>query len=532
MKKIKTLGLSIALLSILLISCTKKFDDINTDKKSSISQHTFEYDYNFIGGFFTQVQEMIYCNYNWGSGTDWPYQLMQNLNADIYSGFMMTPTPFAGNVNNTTYFMMDGWNFAAWDYTYGYLMSAALSIQDQVSSSFYPNFYGILLICKVEAMHRISDLYGPIIYTHYGESVTGGAYDSQKDAYYAFFNDLDTAINVLSRFVKDQPNNKQFVNFDQFFGGDYVKWIQWANSLKLRLAIRISNVDPVKAKAEGESAMANEYGLLTDVAAVKCINGYANPAATIANGWGDIRTNAVLTSILGGYNDPRLPAYVLAATDSAVAGQYIGIRQGINITAKDVYEGYSNLNITTTTPAILMTPAEVYFLRAEGALRGWTGMGGTVQELYEAGITASMTQWAVSIGGYLTSNAVGNDYVDPKNSANNISGLNKVSPKWDDSAPDSIKMQKIMTQKWIAIWPEGLEAWSEVRRTGYPQLFPVVINNSTSTNPVSTKDFVRRLNFSSSERNNNPDGYAKAVELLGGPDYSSTHLWWDVQNGK
>ncbi len=119
--------------------------------------------------------------------------------------------------------------------------------------------------------------------------------------------------------------------------------------------------------------------------------------------------------------------------------------------------------------------------------------------------------------------------MDPKNAANNIAAgsqwLSKITIKWDDVAADEKNLERIITQKWIAIFPEGQEAWSEFRRTGYPKLFPVMINNSGGK--ISTTEFIRRINFVNTEYETNPKGVQKAVTLLGGPDNGGTRLWWD-----
>ena len=513
---------------VLFNACTDKFEEYNTDERGITSEQEKGDKLNRRGKF-TQIQQMIYCNFNCGSGVNWTYQIMQNLNSDIFSGYMMTPTPFASNRNNTTYALVDSWNGAAWDNTYAYFMTVVKSVEDISKEEEATNFLAYAKILKVLGMHRISDLYGPIIYTHYGDSKTGGEYDSQEEAYNAFFIDLNEAIVILSNIEENNIATTPLGKYDQLFNGDNTQWIQLANSLRLRLAMRISNVKPVKAKLEAELAVANKYGLLSVDVAVKD-RGYQNPLAAIANSWGDIRMGAPIESILLGYNDPRISKYFLPAEDKKVIDKgytYKGIRQGIELVDKAEYVNHSSINLTIESPAILMTIAETYFLRAEAALRGWS-MGGTAKDLYEGGIKASMRQWDVSVGDYLTSSAIPNDFTDilKTNGENDIANVNMVSPAWDEATTDEERLQKIITQKWIAIFPEGLEAWTEVRRTGYPKLFPVVENKSGGIIPEGT--FVNRLNFAVSEKSNNPSGYQKAVELLGGVDTGATKLWWDV----
>jgi hypothetical protein len=190
--------------------------------------------------------------------------------------------------------------------------------------------------------------------------------------------------------------------------------------------------------------------------------------------------------------------------------------------------------VIETNEVTWMPAAEVHFLRAEGALRGWS-MGGTAQDFYESGIAESFAQHgAGDATDYIAnSSSTANAYVDPVNSANNVDVgsdyLSTATIAWDESAEDEIKLEKIITQKWIALFPDGQEAWSEFRRTGYPTLFPVMVNNSGGA--ISTEDFIRRVNFVASEYANNPSGVATGVTHLGGADNGGTRLWWDTGGG-
>ncbi|MNR08122.1 Susd and RagB outer membrane lipoprotein [compost metagenome] len=179
-----------------------------------------------------------------------------------------------------------------------------------------------------------------------------------------------------------------------------------------------------------------------------------------------------------------------------------------------------------------MCAAEVAFLRAEGALRGWS-MGGTAQSFYEQGVKTSFEQYTLGSSDastYLNNNTdTQAAYTDPINAANNIAAnsplLSKTTVKWDESASMEQKLERIITQKWIAIFPDGQEAWSEFRRTGYPKIFPVMNNQSGGT--INTEKQIRRLPFSEDEYKNNQAEVTKAVSLLGGADNGGTKLWWD-----
>jgi hypothetical protein len=110
---------------------------------------------------------------------------------------------------------------------------------------------------------------------------------------------------------------------------------------------------------------------------------------------------------------------------------------------------------------------------------------------------------------------------------NNAAALSTITIKWDPAATQEVQLERIITQKWIAIYPDGQEAWADYRRTGYPRLFPVVVNNSGGA--ISTTAQIRRLAYPQSEYTTNAAAVNSAVStLLGGPDVGGTRLWWDV----
>jgi hypothetical protein len=243
---------------------------------------------------------------------------------------------------------------------------------------------------------------------------------------------------------------------------------------------------------------------------------------------------APMESIMVGYKDPRLPKYFVPAKDAAVAGQYKGIRNGIEIDAKSRYQDYSPL-VKLPSMLQLMTASEAWFLKAEAALRGWA-KSENARDNYEKGVRASFTQYGLhtdSATKYLA-DAVSKPipYTDPKaitpdknDIKANDPALSTITIKWDDADAFDKKLERVITQKWISMFPEGQEAWSEFRRTGYPKLFPVVINNSGGK--ISSGAFIRRINLPPDEYLTNPKGTQRAAATLGGPDNGGTRLWWD-----
>lgn len=522
-------------LSVSLIACTKNFELYNTDN-TGVSPDQLGPDFNGLGLYLKSAQMSIY-NFS-GGGDPNSFQLQQNLNADCYSGYFMTATNFASGVNNTNYGLVTGWNGEAYKAGYLSVVSPLFRLRETGIEKTYPAVWGVALIVKVAAMSRVTDIYGPIPYSKVGLNLTSVPYDSQEQVYNRFFLELDTAAQYLRAQIADtKPLPFNFGSFDVVYSGNFTQWLKFCNSLRLRLAMHIRNVAPDKARTEAETALnPTNGGVITDNAdnmTVKVGQGFSNPLVFISTIWEDIHINASLQSYMTGYNDPRIAKYISPSTDDQSLGKYQGIRIGAAV-SKDSYGKYSFLSRTAfnlNTPPQLMTAAEVYFLRAEAALKGWANAGGSVQSLYEQGVTTSMNQWQVPIGDYLANkDSVMADYKDPKNTVNDIKKVSNITIKWNDGAAEPEKLERIITQKWLAMFPEGQEAWTEFRRTGYPKLFPVVDNKSGGT--IDTKIQIRRLPFPQNEYTTNPSTVADAVKLLGNSDNGGTRLWWDTGSNK
>lgn len=178
-----------------------------------------------------------------------------------------------------------------------------------------------------------------------------------------------------------------------------------------------------------------------------------------------------------------------------------------------------------------LNAAEVAFCRAEGGLLGWNvGEGGSKADpetFYNQGIQLSFEQWNASgAADYMNDNSLKPDkYVDPAGKHRSMTAPSEITIKWNNSANADEKLERIMIQKWIALYPLGQEAWSEIRRTGFPKVFKLqnVANNGITTVP-------NRLPFSYNEYLNNKGNMDKAVSLLGGDDNFATKLWWQKNN--
>lgn len=522
-----------------LQSCTDNFEEYNRNPYA-VTDDLKKADWLHLRAYFPQIQQSIYYN---NSGGNWEFQIAQNLNADLFGGYLTPPNPFNNDKNNMNYYMMEGWNEHAFKLYNNNIMKPWFNLKElTLDKQEYLDIYAAALILKVAGMHRSTDLYGPIPYSKYGLGGVMASYDSQEAVYNQFFKELDEAIKYLDAHLKgENAGVNSLGNSDLIYKGNYENWIKWANSLRLRLAVRISKVAPEKAKAEAEKAMANPYGVLeaNNQNVTVPTNKMGNPLTIIAYAYNDTRMSADMESILTGYEDPRLPKYFAPATDTDpnINGKYRGVRQGISVVSKDIRVGYSNVSELYSlanqfsTPVVLMTAAEVYFLRAEGALRNWNNMGGTAKKLYNKGIETSMGQWsAAGASDYITNNTkTPADYVDYKERSYDVAAASKVTIAWNDNESNEIKLEKIITQKWIAMFPDGNEAWAEQRRTGYPKLLPISVNNSSGD--IDSDIRIRRLRFPESERNNNAEAVKKATETLNGPDSAGTKLWWDTNAG-
>jgi hypothetical protein len=382
-------------------------------------------------------------------------------------------------------------------------------------------------------MHRVADTYGPIPYTKIG---TGGnlatPYDSSPEVYKAFFDELDEALAILHAHAGDALSPSS----DFTFRGDISKWIKFANSLKLRLAMRISNTtaDRTLAKQMAEEAVAD--GVMTsnaDNAAWDYFQTSTNPMYTAVNynsgdneykTGGDTHAAADIICYMNGYNDPRREAYFLK---SGWAGtEYIGLRRGWQTYANSWGFKFSGVNIKANDPLVWMNAAEVAFLRAEGSVLGFE-MGGTAQSFYEEGIRLSFEQWGAGDASEYIADATSmpQAYSDPSNANQYNGSMSTITIAWDEAATLDQKVERIITQKWIANWLNGCESWCDIRRTGYPKLIPVAANMSGGV--VNSDLGPQRMPYPQEEYTNNSANVTEAVnKYLGGIDNMAVTLWW------
>jgi hypothetical protein len=383
----------------------------------------------------------------------------------------------------------------------------------------------IARIWKVWTVHRATDYYGPFPYTYIGYDSTVIPYDKQEDIYMDLFKELAESTADLQANI-DQP---AYGDADLIFHGDNTKWLKFANTLRLRLAMRISKVKPDMAKTEAEAAFAGGPMVDLDDDAYLESSGVNYNGYLRQSGWNEFRMSQTMESLLVGYNDPRLPKFWQPSVNG---GLWKGVRNGMNVaeivTAEnepDNTSGPSNYLLPenmSTTPSTVMYTAEAYFLRAEGALNGWA-MGGTAQELYEKGIEMSLRTWGITNGTEISNYINGTSLPIAPGGMFNTPALTDIPVKF--SGVEEKQREQILTQKWLALFPEGHEAWAEIRRSGYPKLYPILHIDNPAVPPG---EFIKRIPFLNYDRDRNAAAVEAAVPLLGGPDNIFTPLWWDV----
>jgi len=313
MKKILFASIA-SLMLIAFASCTKDFVSTNQNP-NQISDELLKQDFNLVGSPFSGLLFNLFG-----------HQIEEDLCYDSWMGYMNTPTDFVGNVNNTTYYIR--WN-SYWGRIYNSVMSPSKQVIRLASENNLPLFATWAKLIRVLAVSKLTAVHGPVIYSNYGATTAQINYDKESDLYNTFFLQLDSI-------QTDFAANKTYAGFSKFdpsYKGNISSWMKVVNSLRLRLAIRLSKVAPAIAKTQGEKAMADPAGLITTNAEnfLVSLNGNIMPVAQICFQWDDTRMGSVMESFLVGLKDGRLSKYYSPVTDPALYADhptvpYKGIR--------------------------------------------------------------------------------------------------------------------------------------------------------------------------------------------------------------
>ena len=436
------------------------------------------------------------------------------------------------------------------------------------------NINSVLRIYRVYLMSIITDTYGDAPFSEAGLGFLGGKfnpkYDKQEDIYNAFFLELEDAVNKI-----DPTKDK--VTGDLIYAGDVTKWQQLANSLRLRFAMRISNVNPTKAQTEFENALAANGGVITDASSDALIKYMTIAFSFGQEAYSDYRGNSLSQLLFG--NDPaNNPSYLcstffnqlynsgdprtfkisrcyydglMSATspDNRIDITQEMIEKGIAFSPRDpgAYSwepwptGYdsdicaelavNNPSVTATmarevepklannflksdNPGVVMTSAEVKFLMAEATVKKWNVGSALAEDLYKQGVRAAMDFLTDNYGCTATTDAEFDAFIQDKGAFGHT---------------DNQKLEAINTQAWILHFTNPAECWANVRRSGYPKLkspaeygFGQYLTGGTEI-PV-------RLCYPVLESSYNKKSYNEAIERMGGTDNWHSLLWWDTEN--
>lgn len=436
------------------------------------------------------------------------------------------------------------------------------------------NINSVLRIYRVYLMSIITDTYGDAPFSEAGLGFLEGKfnpkYDKQEDIYNAFFLELEDAINKI-----DPTKDK--VTGDLIYAGDVTKWQQLANSLRLRFAMRISNVNPTKAQTEFENALAANGGVITDASSDALIKYMTIAFSFGQEAYSDYRGNSLSQLLFG--NDPaNNPSYLcstffnqlynsgdprtfkisrcyydglMSATspDNRVDITQEMIEKGIDFSPRDPGSyswepwptGYdsdickelavNNPSVTATmarevepklannflksdNPGVVMTSAEVKFLMAEATVKKWNVGSALAEDLYKQGVRAAMDFLTDNYGCTATTDAEFDAFIQGRGTFGHT---------------DNQKLEAINTQAWILHFTNPAECWANVRRSGYPKLkspaeygFGQYLTGGTEI-PV-------RLCYPVLESSYNKKSYNEAIERMGGTDNWHSLLWWDTEN--
>lgn len=539
MKKINQYKLLAGICALSLFTACD-FEEINTNPFEMTDEMGIR-DGVAIGGAVMAMQRAVVPIGTQADDTDVinEYQSAYNLSADSWSGYFGQNNNWFSGSNNLTYYLQDSWVSSTYRNSYTELLSSWKNIRQESEKTGTTEVFALAQILKISAWHKTLESFGPIPYTHAGEPALVIPFDSEQVAFNAMFADLTAAIEVLT--TRAEQGATIVADYDAVYAGDTRKWVKYANSLMLRLAMRISYADEETAKSYAKQALQHEIGVMTsksDEAQMSSGAGmvFRNNIEWLAQQYNECRMGSSMFSYLLGYHDPRLSAYFEASTSAYAAAAYDGksyqaVPPGNASLQNQIYTDFSKPNILSSTPTYWMRASEIYFLRAEAALR-WGADFGDAQELYEQGVATSFDENGISSGvdDYLNSGLtpIAHNFRASFYSYN-AAAPTTATPEFTGDTEE--KLEKIMIQKWIALYPNGHEAWTEWRRTGYPKLNPVQTNRGQG---VTREGGIRRMIYpvSFSQSAEDRANYEEALNLLGGPDRdrATTQLWWDCKN--
>ena len=488
----KKILLTFFALSLVLSSCEfgEGFEEMNVDPNKASQL-------DVTNKFANAVLNTSGSRYeNWRASLIYQSTMIQHLSS--------TASYWSGD----KYFRSDQYANALWDRYYPTNIKQIEDIKAQlISEGNSGSEMGMTRILRVFAFTRLTDIYGDIPYSEAGQGYTNGIlkpkYDAQQDIYMDMLKELEEAVAQIG-------SSTTLGNSDIMFKGDTAKWKAWGNSLMLRLAMRLTKADSATAKAWAEKAVA--AGTMTSNDHIAMVQHTDGPAGINKNGHGEVwqadgnaRMSKTFMDWMSG--DPRLTVLAQRTSDGSNAvADLIGMPNGSDgnsVPDSTIYASLHDNLKGVDVPMVFHSYAEVRFLKAEMAFRGWS-VPGDAKTHYEAGVKAAMQM-------------LGTIY--PKTTAitdAQVAGYLAAKP-YDASKG----WEMISEQYWAATLLNEYESYNNWRRTGYPTLTPINYDGNVTGGTIP-----RRLIYPSSEQATNGDNYAAAVARQGADDFT-TRIWWD-----
>ncbi|WP_166923216.1 SusD/RagB family nutrient-binding outer membrane lipoprotein [Flavobacterium poyangense] len=384
-----------------------------------------------------------------------------------------------------------------WNTGYSTLITDLNTILNFPEEQANSNYKGIALTLRSWTFLLLTDAYGSIPYKEAGLKVTP-AYNTQKEVYTGLLEDLKRAQSLLA-------TTNGTVTGDLAYKGNITKWKKLINSLRLRIALRIADKEPALAKQAAIDATTDAAGVISSNSEIFQFIYTSSPQQNPASAWfetrDDFRISKTLVDKLNELSDPRLPVYAQLPSDASV-GKYVGGANGLSNSDANS-QGFAKTSkpgtyfLTSSSPAVLVSYSEVLFNLSEAVARGY--IAGDAEQLYKNAITASFNQFGINNATVIS------DY------------LNQPTVKYD--AANYAK--SIGTQKWIAFFGQGLDAFTEWRRLDYPVL---------TAGPATVLDgqIPSRFFYPGTEQSLNGASYQAAI-VGQGKDLLTTKLWFDAK---
>ncbi len=490
----RTLYTVFAAAMLLAVSCTKDFEELDRPKTAS--------DIIAPDALFTRS---LVTGSGMSAGVwQWKHQISGSVYAQHFANIQTGPNFTADNYEPRAWNVVWNWYYAASGFAplhYNYhVIKLSRDLENPIKEA-------VARIWNVYMIQQITDMYGDMPVFEAFESLRP-QFDPQQDIYMFMLEELKEAVEMLDEFKGF--GFEGYGQADVLFNGDLESWVRFANTMTLRLGLRASNTaefnNDVLPYIQGidiqRTINTNNQMVKIHPDAGGRTYHVENPIRFVKN-WNEIRLSKTMFDILDLNNDPRLQVYADTNAFGEYAGLHNGQPHGLLSEQYDSYfrPNYSNIGsffAQPNTPLYLLTAAESAFLKAEAAHRGF--IAGSAEEYYNEGIRVSFEQFEI------TDEQIISDY---------LSGEAAFDP--------AEALEQIWTQRWIALYPNGHEAWSLVRRTGHPQMMQPVF-----TFPDNDQ-LPRRKLFPDAERLYNSANYESAVSRMGG-DSQYTRVWWDGGN--